>query len=186
MARASTTARVHDAVLALVSEAGFPRVTMEGLAARAAVSKQTLYRSWPSPAAILFDALLARSVAADGEVDVPDTGDLGRDLETLLLATAEELTDPAQERMFRAVLAEIQTDEALAVQMRARLLDPQLRAVEARLARGGISDAEAAAELIYGPVFYRWLVRTGRLDGDWVRAHVARTLGALADEAIDE
>lgn len=179
MARPSTVARVHDAVLALVSEAGYAPLTMEGIAARAQVSKQTLYHSWGSTAAILFDALLARSTGADGEVEVPDTGDLTHDLETLLLATITELTDPATERMLRAVTAEIQTDDALGGQLRARLLEPQLHAVEQRFARGGVADAEAAVELFYGPVFHRWLLRTKPFDADWVRAHVRRTLRAV-------
>ncbi len=154
---------------------------MEGIAARARLSKQTLYRSWPSTAAILFDALLARSTDEDGEIDVPDTGDLARDLENLLLTTAEEMTNPATDRLLRAVTAEIQTRENLAEQLRVRLLEPQFRAVERRIARGGVEDAEAAAELLYGPVFHRWLLRTKPIDPDWVRAHVTRTLRAFGD-----
>lgn len=178
MARTRTIARVHAAVLELVGEHGYLRLTMEGIAARAGVSKQTLYRSWPSTGAILFDALLARSTGPDGEVDVPDTGDLARDLETLLLATIEEMTDPVTDRMLRAVTAEIQTDELLAAQLNERLLWPQLAAVEARLVRGGVPESEAPAmvELLYGPMFHRWLLRTGPLTGAWAAAHLQRVL----------
>lgn len=181
MARPRTIARVQAAVLELVVENGFHRLTMEGIAGRAGVSKQTLYRSWPSTGAILFDALLARSLGPHGDVDVPDTGDLGRDLRTLLLATVEELVDPATERMLRAVIAEIQTDEVLAGQMLHRLLTRQLAAVGARLERGGVAAGEApeVVELLYGPLFHRWLLRTGPLTCEWVDRHVARTLRCL-------
>jgi AcrR family transcriptional regulator len=179
VARPSTVARVHEAVLALVRERGFARLTMEGIAARAEVGKQTLYRSWPSTGAILFDALLARSATPEGRVDLPDTGDLARDLETLLVATVAEMTDPDEERVLRAVTAELQTDETLASQLRSRLLDPQLAAVADRFRRAGVAEPEGATELLYGPVFHRWLLRTGVLDEDWVRAHVRRTLRAV-------
>lgn len=181
MARSRTVARVHAAVLELVGEDGYLRLTMEGIAARAGVSKQTLYRSWPSTGAILFDALLTRSLGPEGEVDVPDTGDLVRDLDALLLTTVEEMTDPVTDRMLRAVTAEIQADEGLSLQLRERLLQPHMEAVEARLVRGGVPESETAevVELLYGPLFHRWLLRTGPLTTDWVRRHVRRTVRLL-------
>ncbi|QGK68829.1 TetR family transcriptional regulator [Allosaccharopolyspora coralli] len=179
MARPRTVTRVHQAVLAMVGEIGFARLTMEGIATRAQVSKQTLYRSWPSPAAILFDALLASSSAPNGEIQVPDTGQLANDLEALLLATVAEMNDAAHDTMLRAVTAEIQTDPALATDLRTRLLDPQLRAVAARLAEAGVQDPAAITELLYGPMFHRWLLRTGPLDTDWAQAHLQRVLKAI-------
>ncbi|MDF9803357.1 AcrR family transcriptional regulator [Streptomyces sp. HB372] len=48
---------IHDAALALVGEVGYRRTTIEGIAARAGVGKQTIYRWWPSKAAVLMEAL---------------------------------------------------------------------------------------------------------------------------------
>lgn len=169
--------------MALVTEGGRSALTMEGIAARAQVSKQTLYRSWPSPAAILFDALLARSTDDGGDVEIPDTGDLAADLGHLLDATVAELYDPAADRVLRAVTAELQSDDALPAELRDRLLRPQLAAVRARLERGGVPARETGddevVELLYGPLVYRWLLRSDPPAAGWAARHVARVLAAV-------
>ncbi|GAA1496255.1 TetR/AcrR family transcriptional regulator [Paeniglutamicibacter kerguelensis] len=157
---------------------------MEGVAARAGVSKQTLYRTWPSTRVILFDALLARSLSEDGMVAVPNSGYLEVDLESLVVATIAELTDSTQEPLLRAVTADIQTDEVLAAQFRDRLLTPQLKAISNRLRRESIDDPDAAAELLLGPIFHRWLLRTRAFEPGWASAHVQRVLQATASRAV--
>lgn len=176
MARPRTKTQVHDAVLGMAVEDGVARITMEGVAARAGVSKQTLYRSWPSTGAILFDALLARSTNGAGEVVVPSSDDLAEDLETLVASTIAEITDPVQERLLRVVAADMQTDENLASEFRTRLMAPQLRAIADRFAREGIEDPDDAAELLLGAIVHRWLLRTRSFQPDWIRSHVRRVL----------
>ena len=180
MARQRTRTKVHEAVLSLAREHRVGTITMEGIAARASVSKQTLYRTWPSTGAILFDALLARSTDEDGAVAVPNSGDLAKDLESLAAATIAELTDPTQEPLLRAVTAEMQADEALATQFRDLLLSPQLSGISDRLRQGDVSDPDAVAELFVGPIFHRWLLRTHPFDRGWVTGHVARILRAMS------
>lgn len=181
MASKRTRARVHDAVLDLVGDRGVARLTMEGVAARAGVGKQTLYRSWPSTAAILFDALLARSENTDGAVAVPDSGELRADLLLLMEETVHELTSPATEPLLRAVTAAIQTDLELAREYRERLLEPQMAAIARRFEQAGTVHPAAAAELLVGPVLHRWLLRSGALDRDWQEQHVDQVvLGAQA------
>ncbi|MEU7604799.1 TetR/AcrR family transcriptional regulator, partial [Streptomyces sp. NPDC041003] len=74
---------ILDAALTLVGEVGYNKLTIEAIAARAGVGKQTIYRWWPSKAAVLLDASLA--LAGDAETEggwtgFPDTGDLAGDL----------------------------------------------------------------------------------------------------------
>lgn len=180
MARPTTRKKVHEAVLALARESRVGSLTMEGVAARAAVSKQTLYRSWPTTGAILFDALLARSGGTDGEIVVPDTGDLGDDLGALAAAMVAELTDRTVEPLLRAVTAEIQTDAALATQYRETLLSVQMSAIADRLRCGGVADPDEVAELFVGPILHRWLLRSRPFTVGWVARHVARTVRAAA------
>lgn len=50
---------IFDAALTLVGEVGYDKLTIEGIASRAGVGKQTIYRWWPSKAAVLLDAFTA-------------------------------------------------------------------------------------------------------------------------------
>nr|BFF16625.1 hypothetical protein GCM10025730_01460 [Promicromonospora thailandica] len=90
---------VLTAAFELVQEVPYAQLTIEGIAGRAGVGKQTIYRWWPSKAAILFDAFLLLSRSDDGATpELPDTGDLRRDLAAVLHATVAELTDPGPTR----------------------------------------------------------------------------------------
>lgn len=174
MARERTRSKVHAAALSLAGERPVAAITMEGIAARAGVSKQTLYRSWASTGEILFDALLARSLDENGRVTVPNSGDLAADLTTLAIGMIDELSDPTQERLLRAVTAELQSDDALAEHYREVLLAPQLSAISERLSESDVPEPDDIAELFVGPIFHRWLLRSRPFDAEWVTAHVER------------
>ncbi|SKA86920.1 transcriptional regulator, TetR family [Agreia bicolorata] len=179
MARDRTRTKVHAAALSLALENTASAVTMEGIAARAGVSKQTVYRSWPSTGAVLFDALLARSADENGRVLVPNSGDLSSDLLALATGMIAELTDPSEEALLRAVTADLQSDAALAGQYRDLLLGPQLGAISARLDEAGVPASGDVAELFVGPIFYRWLLRSQPFDSEWVSAHVGRVIRSI-------
>src|ERR1700733_11955746 len=80
---------VLEAADDLLVERGFAQLTIEGIAARAGVAKQTIYRWWPSKTDVLLDAFLADAAE---ELTPPDTGDLAADLRLHLGALAEFLS----------------------------------------------------------------------------------------------
>jgi AcrR family transcriptional regulator len=181
--------RSHQAILTatadLLGEVGYSKLTVEAIAARAGAGKQTIYRWWPDKGAVVLDAYLAL-VGADQDLDFPNSGDLGADLRLVLGSTVDSLADPVFERRYRALLTAIQDDPALAATLLDRLLKPWLAATTERLRtaqRAGQLrndvDLEVAAELLYGPVYYRWLLRTGPTSQQYVDAVVAMTLRAL-------
>lgn len=179
MARDRTRTKVHSATLSLARENPTAALTMEGIAARAGVSKQTIYRSWPSTGAVLFDALVTRSADERGRVVAPHTGDLRHDLHTLATGMVAALTDPNEEALLRAVTADLQSDEALAEQYREQLLEPQMSAIATRLEQDGVSTSQDIAELFVGAIFHRWLLRSRPFDTEWVSAHVERILRSI-------
>ncbi|MER6101153.1 TetR/AcrR family transcriptional regulator [Streptomyces sp. NPDC001832] len=183
---------IYDAALGLVGEVGYPRTTIEAIAARAGVGKQTIYRWWPSKAAVLLEAFVAlgdRTAEENGAGDVqglPDTGDLAADLKVVLRATVDELTDPAFEAPTRALAAEGIVDPQLGAEFVQKLLDPSLQLYVARLraaqeagqVRADI-DPRIALELLVGPLTHRWLLRTLPLTHEYADAIVDYTLRGL-------
>ena len=182
MARASTVARVHRAVLEMAHEVGPGGLTMEGIAGRAGVGKQTLYRSWSSPSSIVFDALLGRTLV-DGEVSIPDTGDLRADVATVVEGAVEEMTAEPGRSLLRHMAAAVLLDESVASDFRERLLGPQLTAVRRRLGQGGVADPVVVAERLLAPVHYRWSLGVGELTVGWARRHVDEVLAAADRDA---
>ncbi|MCM2414465.1 MULTISPECIES: TetR/AcrR family transcriptional regulator [unclassified Streptomyces] len=183
---------IYDAALGLVGEVGYGKTTIEAIAARAGVGKQTIYRWWPSRAAVLLEAFIdlgnrAAQDAGEPAAGFPDTGDLAADLKLVLRATVDELNDPAFEAPTRALAAEGIVDPELGAQFVRKLLDPSLQlyvtrlraAQEAGQVRAGI-DPRIALELLVAPLTHRWLLRTLPLTHAYADAIVDYALHGLA------
>ncbi|SDY84460.1 DNA-binding transcriptional regulator, AcrR family [Amycolatopsis xylanica] len=175
---------ILTAATELVSEVGYQKLTIEGVASRAGVGKQTIYRWWPDKGAVVLDAYLALT-NADAGLTFPTTDDLEADLRLVLTSTVGQLADASFARFYRSLLTAIQNDEKLARQLNERLLGPWLEATKERLRvavrAGEIADADldAAVDLFYGSFYYRWLLRTGPLSTEYCDSVVALLLRAL-------
>lgn len=190
---------IYDAALALVTEVGYPKTTIEGIAARAGVGKQTIYRWWSSKADVLLEAFLDLSAQAAeaaagpqaiGEAAtyrIPDTGDLAADLRLVLRATVDELLDPKFEAPARALAAEGVVNEQVSREFVSKLLEPQLQlhaerlrsAQEAGAVRPEV-DPRIALELFVSPLAQRWLQRTGPISYAYTDTLVDYALNGLA------
>ncbi|MFG1706502.1 TetR/AcrR family transcriptional regulator [Nonomuraea sp. M3C6] len=191
----STTTRRNEvsrrailtAAFELVQEVGYARLSIEGIAARAGVGKQTIYRWWPSKGAVLFDAFLMLSERPDGEGSaLPDTGDLEADLKTVLRATIEELNDPRYDEPMRALNTEITHDPALAALYAERLDGPmrelkkqRLRSAQRAGQLAGGLNLDVAVDMLWGPLLNRWLQRSGALTPDYADSIVETALNGL-------
>ena len=175
---------ILSATADLLGEVGYTKLTVEAIATRAGVGKQTIYRWWPDKGVLVLDAYLAL-VGAEQDLTVPDSGDLEADLRLVLGTTVNSLADPVFEQRYRALLTAIQDNPELAAALLDRLLKPWLEATKERLRAAqqagqiGDVDLEVAAELLYGPIYYRWLLRTAPISRQYLDAVVAMTLRAL-------
>ncbi|MFI2664342.1 TetR/AcrR family transcriptional regulator [Micromonospora carbonacea] len=160
----SETAReaVLQAADDLVAEIGYAKVTIEGIAARAGVAKQTIYRWWRSKTDILVDAFAADSVQ---ELTLPDTGAFHTDLRAHLDELVRFLEVSDSGAVFRALAGQAQHDPELAARLRAEVL-PRLRArdrvpFDRAAARGELpadADVDLLVDQVVGPIHFRVLV----------------------------
>jgi AcrR family transcriptional regulator len=183
--------RSRRAILAatreLIVELGYAKVSIDAIAARAGVGKQTIYRWWPAKGAVVFDSVLELSSDPSGAVAaLPDTGDLETDLRLIMRATVAEFADPAFEAPIRALNTEIANDPDLAALYRERLAAPVDEAKKDRLRnaqRAGQlapdADLDLLLEVLYAPLYQRWLLRTGPLTESYADALVATALKAF-------
>ncbi|MFG3614708.1 TetR/AcrR family transcriptional regulator [Nocardia sp. NPDC047654] len=181
--------RARAAILAataqLIREVSYAKLSIEAIAARAGVGKQTIYRWWPSKGAVVFDAMLESDSGPMG-LALSDTGDIAADLRPLLRGSVVALTDPGFESFLRAMYIEIQQDAELAAAYRDRLLLPQRAAVADRLAaavaagdlRAGL-DLELAVDLLLGPTQMRWSLGLGGLTEAYADAALDAALAYL-------
>ncbi|MEV5317447.1 TetR/AcrR family transcriptional regulator [Streptomyces sp. NPDC052687] len=184
---------IYDAALALVGEVGYPKTTIEGIAARAGVGKQTIYRWWSSKADVLMEAFLDLAEQANeqaggkpGDRALPDTGDLAADLKLVLRATVDELLDPRFEVPSRALAAEGVVNEEMGRTVVARLLEPSLQLYADRLRAAQDAghvrpdvDPRIALELVVSPLAQRWLQRTGPISHEYTDTLVDYALYGL-------
>src|SRR6266542_2223133 len=83
---------LYEAVLALVRETGYERLTLDAVAARAHVSKATLYRQWSGKATLVAHALKhSRQPIAE----TVDTGSLRGDFAAIVARFDDRPPDQA-------------------------------------------------------------------------------------------
>ena len=160
------------AALELAAEIGYGRLTIEGIAARAGVGKQTIYRWWPSKADILLEAGAAK---ADLHVPVTDHGSYRADLRAFLEASYQMAGHPGLSDLLRALMAEAQIDPAFGDRFRAAFLERRRDAlaviIDRARERGDLPDRPAAgtvADIVFGTIWYRTLATRQPLDADLV------------------
>ena len=174
--------RAHAAILEatrrLIVEVGYDSMSIEAIAASAGVGKQTIYRWWPSKAAVVLDMW---TPDVQEQLAFPDTGDLAADLTTQIGAVIGLVEDPVFSSSFRALVAESQHDEALSGQLLERIFHPRIAACKQRLRSaqdaGQLAtnvDLDIAVDLFYGGFYHRYLLRVAPL----TRAHAAEIVEA--------
>lgn len=99
-------ALIVRAATALFLELGYDRSSLARIAESAGVSKATLFKQFPTKAA-LFDAIVTESWASTDELEVPPPGDLAAGLTAIGHRYAALLNRPEMTDLFRIVIAEL-------------------------------------------------------------------------------
>ncbi|MET9362973.1 TetR/AcrR family transcriptional regulator [Streptomyces sp. NPDC006632] len=176
-----------SAALDLCTENGYGKVTIEAIAARAGVSKKTIYRWWPTKGAVLLDAVTELVVS---DTPFPDTGVIDADLSTHINSLVHLFSAPVAGPAYTGILSEVLHDERLATTVNERFVIPRVALVYERMQRaqeqGQLppdADLPLAVEMLYGPLYYRHALRRPLPTRDRVDelvAHVMRALRAPA------
>jgi AcrR family transcriptional regulator len=122
---------IVDAVIELLGELGYDRVTMDMVALRARASKATIYRHWPGKAALVLDALRRRGGLVH---DLVDTGRLRGDLD-LYVRQAVAAAGGVDGSLVVGLLTASPREPQLAAMLFGRLHDEQLPAITELLDR---------------------------------------------------
>jgi len=163
--------RAHRAVLEaaadLLLEGGLGAATIEAIAARAGVSKVTIYKWWPTRGAVAVEAYFYRYHQT---MDFQDTGDLASDLRAQIAGVLKAFRGRAGAVM-AALIGEAQSDPDLAETLRASWIEPR-RVASATVVQRAIDRGEVRADVdvqllldqIYGPIYFRLLLGHQPLD----------------------
>ena len=171
-----------EAALDLCAERGYGNVTVEAIAARAGVSKKTIYRWWPTKGAVVLEAL---HEWREDAMTFPDTGDIVADLQAQLEILNEFMTGP-RGAAYTGLIAESQHDERLAHALADRFIRPRNEVTLARLRTAQEqhqlavdTDLPLLVERLYGPIHYRILLHLGPYSRSSIRSLITETLGPL-------
>lgn len=166
----------------MLLETGMRGFTFEKVAARAEASKMTLYKWWPSPGALAFEAYFA---ATEHTLAFEDTGDVAHDLTAQLRAFIRFLT--ARDTSIIAELIGVaQTDPDLAAAFTDRYTLPRraLAVERLRTARraGQIRadvDLESIVDQLWGACYHRLLMPGRPLTPKLAHTLVKNLLGGI-------
>jgi AcrR family transcriptional regulator len=167
-------------------ENGFADLTIEHVAAQANVGKATVYRWWPTKAALVADAF-ASSVTQ--KLRFPDTGSVREDMSRQMRQLVKILRS-RRGHIVSVILAAGQSDRTLISAFRERFLKPRRAEAYATLRRGIVRgelpanvDLDLVLDALYGPIYMRFLIRHDSLTPELVDQLCGLVLnGALGSE----
>jgi AcrR family transcriptional regulator len=155
---------VLEATRDLLVEVGYERLTVDGIAARAGVSKMTIYRWWSAKAEIVAEATLSGAITIE-PMQFPDTGDLAVDLRTWIRAVVATPLSPEVSALALAMTAATTADPQIGVELYSRFTGRDRSIVLARL-RSAFADNgetcpvfEPIVDSLFGLLLFRLVTR---------------------------
>lgn len=165
----------------LVAEVGLEATTVEEIARRAGVAKQTIYRWWRDKNTVLLDVLVRDT---ELKLSFPDTATLAGDVTQLCRNLADFLINDDAGSVLLALRAKAIVDPAFLADFRAKFWDNQVAREQEPLGRAlHRGDLPAGTDLgrlrlhVVGPLYAA--AEEGALDAGLALEHAQMVLAAL-------
>lgn len=156
----SAHAAILQAARELIVEIGYPKLSMERVAIRAGVGRQTVYRRWTSKAAMVADVVLDRFDPVDPAIPAY-TDDIERDLRNWLHQQVRFLGSPENVALARALLVaaadDLEDADALYGQINGPHREELMERLRAAVEKGQLrasADLDAVADVITGAISF--------------------------------
>jgi AcrR family transcriptional regulator len=173
---------IMDAVYALLQEKSVRELTMEAVAKRAGVGKPTLYKWWPSKAALIFAMFNERMVS---KIE-PSAA---KSAEEALRVKARHLIEQFN-GLFGKVIAELiaegQSDPSVLHELNERHIGLRRASTIAEVERGKHNgefhsdvNAELVVDAVFGPIYYRLLLQIKPITQQYVDSLIDQVLRGL-------
>jgi len=180
----SSRQRVLSAAAGILRRNGYTGLTMERAAAESGVAKTTLYRHWPTKAALCMDLYLEE---AGREVSDPDTGHVAADLRAIVASVVRLQTRTIAGAAFLGLIAEAQINPesraAFLAEFAERRRAVTRRVLERAIERGELRrgiDVDLVIDALGGATTFRLLQGHAPLDAKFADALVALLLTGAA------
>lgn len=166
---------IREAAVELFAERGFEGLSVDEVAARAGVSKATIYRRYASKVDLVVEAA---GCLAGLELAFPDTGNLRADLSGFGRALIKGLRTSLAGRVLPVMVTERRRYPELDAAYRRFMADRKARTrqmLERGIERGELpSDTDVAvmSSMLVGPIFHRFLITREPLTDAYVDALV--------------
>jgi AcrR family transcriptional regulator len=159
--------KVIHAALDLFGERGIDAASMDAIARASGVSKATIYNHWEDKEALLLEVMLYVN-GIDGDPEDVDTGDIARDLGTVLSRRPPQEFEAARNRMTPTLIAYSAVHPKFGAAWRHRVMEPPRQCLRRILCRGmergllpASLDLEVSMALLLGPMLYRHVFSKG-------------------------
>ncbi|OBJ49830.1 TetR/AcrR family transcriptional regulator [Mycobacterium sp. 1423905.2] len=175
-------AAIRAAAAELLADVGYANLTMEAVAARAGVSKATLYLRYPSRAVLVFDAIFGKTKS----LLIPDYGDIRAELREAYRWAVDEFSAPEARAAIPGLLAEIGSAPELARLVREVAMQSEYERVRSMLERAqgrGQIRADADIALMIDAFIGTALARVTLIDHALDHAFGDRLVDLLLDGA---
>jgi AcrR family transcriptional regulator len=186
--KTETGKRVLATAEEILRHEGYSRLTMERVAAKSGVAKTTIYRRWPTKAALCMQLYLE---VARQELHDPDTGDIASDLrhicKMVVRLQTRTVAGPAFIGLIAEALANPKSSASFLAEFAERRRELTRRVLKRAIHRGEIraqTDVDLVIDALGGATTFRLLQRHAPLSRKFADALVMLVLSGCRTRRI--